>query len=58
MNVKMLKPYGSVKSYGDFIIVSDVNSKAPLQNFNGWKSFYNWLKVNNIHFKGNLIFKN
>ena len=33
MNVKILKPYGLVKSFGDFIVISDVNSKVPLQNF-------------------------
>lgn len=55
--ISIKKPYGFVKSFGNFIIVSDVNTKTPLQNFNNWKSFSNWLKINNAHFKGNFIFK-
>ncbi len=53
---RLRKPYGVVKNFGEFVVVSDPNTKIPLHNFDNWNKFSSWLKTNKKSFKGNLLF--
>lgn len=55
--VRVRKPYGLVKNFGDLIIVSEPNSKVPMGNFYNWKSFYSWVVARKLDFQGNILFK-